>query len=158
METTVKKILFVCTGNTCRSPMTEGMLKKAAEEKGLSDRISVSSAGISVFRAPSASPEAVEVMRRAGIDISSHRPRQVTAEMLLEADLVITMTESHRSRILDMYPEIKGKVYTIKKFAKMENGSPDIPDPFGGAEKEYKRIASEIGEAVKKIIDRLSEG
>ncbi len=95
------KILFVCTGNICRSPMAEGLLRKMRSD------FSVSSAGVSSMDGWNATPEAIEVMQDHGIDISEHSARQVREEMINDADLILTMTERHKKLLTDDYPQAK---------------------------------------------------
>lgn len=107
-------ILFVCTGNTCRSSMAAAIAAKLAKERGLD--VTVSSAGLAAVEGEPATPAAVQALAEMGLDLSSHRARQLTAAMVREADLILTMTAEHRDRILRDYPEARGKTYTLKEY------------------------------------------
>src|SRR5690554_6769311 len=113
-------ILFVCTGNTCRSSMAEGILKKYLKENSI-ENIYVSSAGISAFQGQKANEKAENVLRKKGIDISSHKSRQLTEEILKDSDLILTMTNAHKNIILQAIPNISNKVYTLKEYAYIIN-------------------------------------
>jgi len=154
----MKKILFVCTGNTCRSPMAEALFKKLLKERNLHKNFEVGSAGVYAFEHDPASYEAISVMQEEyGTDISSHRARVLTDTDIKENWLILTMTEHHREMILDIYPEGADKVFTIKEYAGADDENPDISDPFGMDYDTYKYCAEEIEGLLLKIIDKLVE-
>lgn len=146
-------ILFVCTGNTCRSPMAEYFARKYIEENNL-DNFKVASAGINAATGESASNEAVEVMKEKGIDITDHKSKMLMEEDLQENDKVLTMTNSHKEVIQDMYDY--DNVYTIKHFVKSCEDC-DILDPYGFGVDKYRETRDEIEDAVKKLLNKLSE-
>ena len=100
----MRKVLMVCTGNTCRSPMAAALFKKAAAERQI--EVEVDSAGLQVFGSESAIPQAQTVMREYGIDLSEHRSQQIDINALEEYDLVLTMTYSHKRYILNLRPDL----------------------------------------------------
>jgi len=118
------KILVVCLGNICRSPVGEGFLKNYFIKSGQTDR-SVSSAGIAAVVGAPASAHSVTLMRRRGIDISSHMARQLTHEMMIEHDLVLVMEMEQKKFLEQRFPFSKGKVQMIGRFQNKE-----IEDPY----------------------------
>jgi len=111
------RILFVCTGNTCRSPMAEKLAAKMLERLNLGDNIQVMSAGLAALPGEPASSGAFEALRRDGVDLSDHRAKQLTKRMVEEADLILTMTASQKRHLLELYPMSAGKVFVLKEFA-----------------------------------------
>ena len=141
----MKKILFVCTGNTCRSPMAGALFQKLINEKGLSGKYSCKSAGVYAFEHDPATSEAVEVMKNEyGIDISDHRASVLDFDDIMDAWLILVMTERHRNMILDVFPQAADKLFTLKSFAEVDDENPDISDPFGMDYEVYKNCAAEI--------------
>lgn len=143
-------ILFVCTGNTCRSPMAEGILKSMLSEK---DNIQVLSGGIFAPQGAGASENAILAMREKGIDISAHTAQNINPDVIGEADLILTMTHSHKQMLIAAFDdEIKDKVYTVCEYADMDG---DISDPYGGDIVCYKECAGMLSDAIGKIYDKI---
>lgn len=159
-------ILFVCTGNTCRSPMAEGLFKDMLKKNKISD-ISVSSAGISALPGGSANEKAVAALEEKGIDIRGHKSRQLSEDNIMKMDLILTMTSAHKKLIESFFVndlEDRPKIFTLKEFAGKISGGKvpkdDIKDPFGRDYKVYKKIRDEIEKELIKIIkniDKLEE-
>ena len=142
-----KEIIFVCTGNTCRSPMAEGLFN-SLPDKGFF----AASAGIFAETGSKPSENAIIALKEKGIDIKNHSARQLTPEMIESADLILTLTNSHKYAILNIDEKYADKVFTLGEFAG-ENA--DISDPFGGSIEVYQSCANEIFDLVKKAYDRL---
>lgn len=154
------QILFVCTGNTCRSSMAEAlfkdMIKKHYPDK-LKD-IKVMSAGVAARDGDKASPNAIRAMEELGIDLALHNATQLTAELISEADLILTMTQRHRDMVLIMNPGARDKVYTLIEYAhdgQQDQAGLDIEDPFGGSVEVYRKCAAQIKRALDILIEKL---
>jgi protein-tyrosine phosphatase len=135
------RILIVCIGNICRSPMAEALL--AASVANSHPEVSVESAGLGALVGRSADPIAQELMQERGIDISNHRARQLTLEMVRNADLVLVMEESHVSDVLSLDPSARGKVHCLGKWGDFE-----IPDPYQQPRNAFEHALSLIEQAV----------
>ncbi len=144
LEDAIKHVLFVCTGNTCRSPMAEGLLREEVKRRNV--EMTVASAGLSATHAL-ASEKAIAVMKEIGIDISGHRARSVTLETIQDADLVLTMTADHKRILSAVFPAYLGKIYTLGAWAGEEA---DVKDPYGGSIEDYRDCRDQL----RKWIER----
>lgn len=145
-----KTILFVCTGNTCRSPMAEALFNKVASVA--QSNIRAESAGLHAGNGVPATDNARTVMRTLGIDISPHRSRRLTKELMDKADLVLAMSAVQRGRVVASFPEAKNKVEVLGEFA--GTGS-DVEDPFGHTLDAYHRCAAQLSQLVAAVHNRL---
>lgn len=164
----MKHILFVCSGNTCRSSMAEGIFNSIiAADDELREHVTSSSAGIAAFGGDLASSNSIKVLKEEfGVDITFHRSRMVEYKMLQDADFILTMTREHKRVILSKYPGMINKIFTLKEFAldyrsdkntEEYNFAIDIADPFGMPVNFYKLCAEEIKEAIEKMIFKLKK-
>lgn len=144
----MKTILFVCTGNICRSPMAEALFRHRI---GDGTEWEACSAGIYAGEGTPASDNAVAAISELGIDLGDHRSQPLTAELVQRADLIVTMTAGHRFEILQDFPEVGNRVFLIKSFGTSKVPA-DIPDPFGGSLDIYRKTRDEIDRALSDLI------
>ena len=150
----IKSVLFVCTGNSCRSIMAEGLLKKYLKELG-KDHIEVHSAGIMPMGGSPPTHETVEVMNEEGVDVSGFRSKYLTIEMIRKADLILAMETFHKNEVLNRVPEAIHKTFLLKEFENTVDKNParlGIKDPIGKPIEDYRHAFV----AIKKEIERIA--
>ncbi len=134
-------ILFVCSANMCRSPMAEALFSNLLKQHEDLDDWYVSSAGVWALEGNRASEGAVKAMERRGIDLRYHRARQVTAEMIMDSDLVLVMEQNHKEALRVSFPKFTARIYLL---AEMVGLSHDIRDPIGGMAADYDDTVNEL--------------
>ena len=153
------KILFVCTGNTCRSPMAEALFNHDPARKELAFQVTAASAGLAAFDGAEASPQVRRLLGAEGItDLEKHSARALNREIADDADIILVMTAEHLRRLLSRFPHLKNKAFTLKDFAGSDQKNPDIADPAGQDLKIYRLTLEEIRLSVKKVMARLKAG
>jgi L-threonylcarbamoyladenylate synthase len=149
--------LFICTGNTCRSPLAEGFFRKmladrlrCAEDELADHGYMVLSAGMSAEAGLPAAPESVEVARRSGVDLRTHESQPVTDRLLEQADRIFAMTQGHREALLASNPRLVNRVELLAR------DHSDIPDPIGAGQAEYEACCVEIERNLRAILESLA--
>jgi glycine hydroxymethyltransferase len=152
----MKDIVFICTGNVCRSPMAEGFYRQMTESDG---SIRIGSAGISAFDGQLASDHSVTVMSDEGIDISDHVSRMLTPEIVDRASHIFAMTRSHRDAVQMMFPASREKVFVMREFLVGADADfdLDVSDPIGGSLDEYMRTRNLIKEALDSVSEFVTQ-
>ena len=174
------KVLFVCTGNLCRSPMAEALLRHAASERGCD--LEVSSVGTWAYYGRSATPEAIETVRKRGADLSGHQSRPVEMEELQAADVIVAMTSVHVREIMSLAPDVADRIVLMKELREIQTApvgpdgtiadklgallrgkrpkrrrALDVDDPMGLPVGAYERCAGELQEGVDTLIKALCD-
>jgi RpiB/LacA/LacB family sugar-phosphate isomerase len=152
----MKTILFVCTGNICRSPMAEGIFRHVM--KGRRD-IQIISAGIGAMEGQPPSPYAVQAVRELGIDISNKRSRQITGELVQQADYIFGMTHSHVETVFLLYPQAAEKTFLLREFDDtLDIFEKDISDPIGGSYEIYLNCRDQIEQGIATLLRFIDQG
>lgn len=138
-----KKLLFICTGNTCRSPMAEGLAREM-----FGDLVQISSAGMAAWEGEQISAQALEILKEQNVDLSKHSARQITDELMANADWVIPMTQAQEEGLKRLFPQYEFKTCCLGNWGDYKK---DIRDPWMGSLDDYRQTAKEISELLSVV-------
>lgn len=151
------KIVFVCTGNICRSPMAAGLLR-AKLPKHLKSKVTIESAGTMGIEYSLASENAIEAMHEKGIDITDHQSLGVSDKVVKGADIIFALAEDHRHYLESNFPYVRDNVFLLRTFGRdhKKTGSVSVADPIGGSIEIYERCRDTIEREIDRILPRLT--
>jgi protein-tyrosine-phosphatase len=153
----IKKILIICTGNSCRSIMAEGYLVKRFRDMGINDTVTISS-GTAAIPGLKPTREAIEVMKEHGVDVSGYISSSLNRMHIENADAILAMEPRHIEIALDMVPEAKKKIYLLRKFSSEADRAPDsIADPIGRPIEFYREIFEIIENSIEGFLKWLKK-
>jgi protein-tyrosine-phosphatase len=154
MSGPINRILFICTGNICRSPFAEGLLRRILRDKGFGG-IETDSAGLFALPGNAATAMAQQVAAEHEVDLSGHRAQPVSQDLIKWCDLALVMEKTHEKDLLASYPEAQGKVLLLRHFARQGSRNRGIADPYGLQYEAYRFCFLDIYEAVTGLLEYL---
>ena len=152
----LKRILFVCTGNTCRSPMAEGLMQAALKKEH--DFVRVASAGVAALPGQRASRETCEILKEKKAELKDFKSDQVDEAILAASSVIITMTDSHAQLVKQCFPDCASRVKLLSEFVSEHDVfyGRDLPDPIGMGASAYQEVAELIERAIPQIVIETS--
>ena len=151
----LKRVLFVCTGNTCRSPLAEVLFRDLAKQRG---DYEVLSAGVGAFSGQPASRHSQELARQLGLDLSAHRSRSVTVDLVDAATHIFAMSRGHFADLLEDYPNAEDKMYLVSEFAAEDDlRGRDLADPFGGGLEDYRKTLQRLERLLPSVFNYIEQ-
>ena len=148
------RVLFVCTGNTFLSPMAAVLLQRALEARGIAGQVTVASAGTGAWDGAPASEGAYLVGIEECVDLSGHRARLLTRELVNSSDLILVMSRHHAVRVAELGGA--DRVHLLGEFAGRAGGATEVTDPFGGELEDYRITLGELRELIDGVVTRLA--
>lgn len=150
------KMMFICTGNICRSAMAHWLMKKKVEEKNLQG-IEIYSSGIFAMPGDVSTEEATKVMEEYGVNLKKHRATLTRNSNIQEMDIILCMTNSHKQSLIQMYPNLKDKIFTLKEYVGLTKDGVEIKDPWGYDIVTYRFCAAEIDACLVKLTEKIHD-
>ena len=151
------KVLFVCTGNTCRSAMCEAYFNDLCRKNGKEGELRAESAGTNAWEGDKASPHTFTALAGISADLAGHSARRLTREMIRSADLIVPMTEAPREIVLAMVSEADKKTHLLTEYFRTPRNNAEISDPFGGDAESYARCFAEMREPLDRLYELFSK-
>lgn len=151
----MKSVMFICTGNICRSPMAHAYMQKKVYDLNKESEYIISSCGTQAVQGQSATDNAINSMKRYGIDLTNHRATHIENSDIMNCDLIFALTENHKKQILEVYPSLNSKVFVLKAYINEKEKYIDIDDPWGLDINVYDATAKDIVENIDKLIELI---
>lgn len=147
-----RKIMFVCTGNICRSAMAEAILKDKLKNRKIDEKFVVCSSGIYAYKGDTSTYEALKTMKdEYNIDLSNHRAVPIRDSKIEEMDLILCMTASHKNSLNYIYPNLENKTFLLKEYVGLEG---EVEDPWGGTLNTYLKCAKELDKYIELLLKK----
>lgn len=151
-------IMFVCTGNICRSAMAECILKDKILKKGYMNTIRVCSSGVSAYTGDIPTDEAISVMEEEyNLDLTTHRATNIEDSDIMHMDLILAMTVRHKFFLISMYPQLKDKIFTLREYVGASENDMNIDDPYGYGKNVYSDCAKQINDCIDELLVKLEK-
>lgn len=149
----MKSIMFICTGNICRSAMAQAYMQKKLYDLKKENEYIISSCGTNATQGQCATYNAIESMKKYDVDLTNHRATSIENSNILDYDLIIVLTYRHKTLVLQIYPSLNGKIFTLKEYVNDKEIYKDIDDPYGLDSTVYNATAKDIVENIDKLLE-----
>lgn len=151
-------IMFVCTGNICRSAMAECILKDKIHQKAYTNAVRVCSSGVSAYTGDIPTDEAISVMEdEYNLDLTTHRATNIEDSNVTHMDLILAMTVRHKFFLISMYPQLKDKIFTLREYVGASENDLNIDDPYGYGKNVYSDCARQINDCIDELLVKLEK-
>lgn len=151
----MKSIMFICTGNVCRSPMAHFYMQKKLKDLNKENEYIISSCGTHAVNGQNATNNAIKAMESYGVDLTKHRATNIQDSNIKDYDLIFTLTEDHKKQVLEFYPSLSDKVFVLKVYVNNKEIYKDIDDPWGLDINVYNETAKDIIANIDKLLEMI---